>query len=131
MRHADGLVGIDFATSGPTDFSAVPPLDPGFSMASLMSSEMPQETKAVLAVPSLAECVARAEPDAVRQLAQTDVGSPEELAVLRGLAPAFGKCMPPNIAVNYPRHMLRDAAVLSYARLAYSLSAAGAQEAAE
>jgi hypothetical protein len=36
--------------------------------------------------------------------------------------------MPPDSAVNYPRYLLRDAAVLCYARLAYSLPAAGSTE---
>lgn len=118
---ADALVRTYFATSGPTDFSAVPPLDPDFSMTALMASQLSPQVQFTLAAASLGECAARAEPEAVRLLAQTDVGSREELAALRGLAPAFGKCMPPNSAVNYPRYLLRDAAVLAYARMAYSL----------
>ncbi|MEO6389032.1 MAG: hypothetical protein ABIT16_10800 [Croceibacterium sp.] len=129
---ADGLVRNYFKTSGPTDFSAVAPLDPDFSMTELFSSDLPREAQLALAVDYIAECATRREPEAVRQLAQTDINSTEELAALRGLAPAFGACLPPDIAVNYPRYLLRDSAVLAYARLVYSLATAGtAQEAAQ
>jgi hypothetical protein len=126
---ADGLVRTDFATSGPTDFSAVPPLDPGFSAAALEASQQPQEVRLTLAVDTIAECAARKEPEAVRQLAQTDINTAAEIAALRGLAPTFGECLSQAVAVNFPRYLLRDAAVLAYARMAYSLANAGSTEA--
>lgn len=128
---ADGLVRTDFTTSGPTDFSAVPPLDPSFSMEKLAESKMPPELQMTLAIPHIAECATRKEPEAVRLLAQTSVGSPEERTALRALAPVFGGCLERAVAVNFSPSLLRDNAVLAYARLAYSLPAPAGQEASK
>lgn len=125
---ADGLVRTDFASSGPTDFSSVPPLDPSFSMERLAESEMPPEVQMTLAIPHITECATRKEPEAVRLLAQTKVGSPEERTALRSLAPVFGGCLERAVAVNFSPSLLRDNAVLAYARMAYSLTAAAPEE---
>jgi hypothetical protein len=123
---ADGLVQSDFAASGPTDFSAIPALnhEPGITRASDGSPLSSEQMQGEVALATLGECAARRDPEGVRLMAQTAVGTPEELTSLRQLAPAFGACMKGGQTLEFPRAVLRQTAVVAYARLAYSLPGA-------
>jgi len=120
MRYlvADGLVRTDFRDRGPTDFSAVPPLD----------STPPKGNKAadqaVLKARELAdqigECTARVSPEDVRRLSQTEAASDAEIAQIKALVPTFAQCLPPGVQLAFPPSVLRDSSVLAYARLAYA-----------
>ncbi|MGZ3234100.1 MAG: hypothetical protein ACXWI4_05705 [Croceibacterium sp.] len=117
---ADGLVRFDFQVQGPTDFAAVPPLDLSPHSANGASA---------LSKPAVAdqmcECAVRVSPGAIRRLAQTKVESDEEMTAIRDLVPTFSQCLPPGVQLSFEPGALRDASVLAYARLAFTLAASG------
>lgn len=118
---ADGLVRIDLPNPGPMDFSAVPPLAPPPPLAPAASAP----TKPSIA-DQVGECAARISPEAVRQLAQTKVASDEEMADIRALVPTFSQCLPPGVQLTFEPGALRDASVMAYARLAFTLAKSSA-----
>jgi hypothetical protein len=121
MRYlvANGLVRVDFRDRGPTDFSAVPPLDTKPPKA---NKEDPIATARALA-DQIGECTARVSPEEVRKLALTDAASDAEMAQVQALVPTFAQCLPPGVQLAFPPSVLRDASVLGYARLAYAQKA--------
>ena len=116
---ANGLMRTEFKDRGPTDFALVPPLPEIQPATNEFLNEDDRRVAQMLA--RLGECAARRDPEAIRQMAQTDVNSPDELASLRTLAPVFGSCMEVGVTLKLTRDLMRDYAVLGYARLAYTL----------
>jgi hypothetical protein len=119
---ADGLILIDFRKTGPTDFSATPPLAAasGTGDSAVVAPTPPVADK-------LGECAARLSPEGVRRLALTTAASDEETSELRQLVPTFAQCLPPGVKLAFAPSVLRDASVLAYARLALTQAASGAK----
>lgn len=118
---ADGLVRGDFQTQGPTDFSSVPPLEPAPPQVGDTTAIVDARTIA----DKVGECAARVSPEAIRRLAQTKAETSDETAQVRELVPTFAQCLPPGVKLAFPPSVLRDAAVLAYARLAFTQITSG------
>jgi hypothetical protein len=130
---AEGLVRLHYATSGPTDFAAVPALERR-SVAPLdetalatMNARRAQEIRdshatamGLRTMAMLGECVARRNPEAVRGLALTQPATPEESAALATVQPAIGSCLPTGATVRLNRAIIRGSLLLNYYRLAYA-----------
>ncbi len=135
---ANALVRRLYRDPGPADFSHVPTqarserptaLLPD-QLASMNDQERSQaqqrheRASSWYVMERIGECVARRYPETVRQLAQTDVVSPSERAVMGSLAPFLGACVPAGSTVRLALADVRAAAVFAYYRLARAASAA-------
>jgi hypothetical protein len=116
---ASGLLRTEFKDKGPNDFTSVSPLSDLQAAKNEYATQDLLESAQILS--KLGECATRRDPDAIRRMAQTDVQSPEELAAVRNLAPLFGECMYSGTSLKLTRELMRDNAVLAYARMAYTL----------
>lgn len=130
---AEGLVRLHYATSGPTDFAAVPalerrpvtPLDE--TALATMNHRRAQEIRdshatamGLRTMAMLGECVARRNPEAVRGLALTQPATPEESAALATVQPAIGSCLPTGATVRLNRAIIRGSLLHNYYRLAHA-----------
>jgi hypothetical protein len=132
---ADNLIKRQFRRSGPVDFSAVPPIAPipapplpdEATMAGMDERErtfaLAQHSSqdAWITMQRIGICTARRVPEAVRQVALTQVGSDEERAAIRLLGPEVGGCVPTGVTVRLRPAELRMAVALGYYRLASAL----------
>jgi len=116
---ADGLVRVEFHSHGPTDFSAVAPLD----HPPKDEDETVPAAKERTIADKLGECAARVSPEGIRQLALAEAASKQELAQIHQLVPTFAQCLPPGVQLSFSAGVLRDSSVLGYARLAFTQAA--------
>jgi hypothetical protein len=128
---AEALVRKDFAGAGPQSFDdraslnhrAPEPLDDALlaklkPKKQVAARESYQTNKAWSVISQFGECGARVAPELVRKLAQTEVNSPEERALLTELAPQVGVCLPEGVQVKFKPLQLRGTLMMNYFRLA-------------
>lgn len=138
---AEALIGAEFTTSGPGDFSDRPALKHpspmtkaqfDASVAAAASSkrrafleDVYEKQKAVNFLSRYGECVAREDPQNTRNLILARPGSVEESKQIEVLRPVFSACLEPD-TLGFSRATMRGTLALNYYRLAHASPSAGA-----
>jgi hypothetical protein len=137
LALADALVRDLYAEPGPTEFALIPPQmreprppssDEG-SPVTVNAAVPPTPATELSAqwryiMERFGECVARREPERVRQMAFTEVVSSEERAALQALQPMLGACLPPGSTLRLRPADVRAWSLLAYYRLARAAATA-------
>lgn len=135
---ADALIRVEFSTSGPDNFSAVPPLqlydlslvptDEAINAMAGIQRERAQRERQNFEIWSvlltIGECVARQVPDSVRALSLDQPNSESERQRIQSLQPAIQSCLTQGGSVRMRLADIRGALLLSYYRLAHANDAA-------
>lgn len=97
------LYDLDFAQSGPLDFSAVAPIDYAQRGGGMTAEDV--ATQSVLR--KLADCAVRHEPFAARQLVLAYPGSADETSAFGTFTPHLSACMTNDVTVTFSKFTLK------------------------
>ena len=98
---AEALYEAQF-TAPPAARAPAVPVAPG-----RIDASAPETAARIASAMALADCSAGTQPETVRGVLATEVGSAEELAALRGLGPVFSGCLPQGSSMDADRGTLR------------------------
>lgn len=106
------VVGARFMRGGAAEYLlASPGRWPGQKVFKMPSNEdlqkLSAETRSAVIFIQIGECAARANPDGVKALLATGVGTPEERSAFAAVTPSIGGCVPAGINFGIPRLLAR------------------------
>ena len=128
---AEALVRLHFAGHGPLDFSTVadlqhpslrPPVDAGHHAEIRDSAERVAAAQNFLS--QFGECIARRNPEAVRNLLQTRAGSTDERRLFVPLQSEFAPCLNNGVTLTLTLGYVREGLATNYYKLARYAQAA-------
>jgi hypothetical protein len=94
-----------FGRSGPTDFSAVKPID----YFSGYPEKVAPEVQSIIAMSQFGDCVVRADAADAKALIISAPETPDETTMFAALAPVFGPCVAQGQKVVFSKTVLRGA----------------------
>jgi hypothetical protein len=131
---AQALINRDLTSQPSSDFSLVAPLShrqpyplktvddktgQALSEKSVKSQQEAIARKALaVTVSRFGECVVRTDSAGARNVVLTAVGTPEEMAAIKGMAPALSNCIVKGENVAFTRLSIRNTLAVNYYRLA-------------